>query len=59
MRELMCISAQISKNKTQSTRSLFVNVEMAVTPPPQPRFQAVGLAYLSVKLESFKKEIVI
>ena len=35
--------------KTAGKRSLFDNGDMAVTLPPQPRFQAVGLAYLSVK----------
>ena len=43
--------------KKQSKRSLFDNGEMAATLPPQPRFQAVGLAYLSVKQESSDRKL--
>ena len=43
MCELKRNSAQTAKRKA-GKRSLFENGEMAVTLPPQPRFQAVGLA---------------
>ena len=58
MCELKCNSAQNSPKK-QSKRSLFDNGEMAVTLPPRPRCQAVGLVYLSVKLKqkSFDRKL--
>ena len=50
MCELKRKPAQKLQKEQQSKRSLSDNGEMVVTLPPRLRFQAVGLAYLSVKL---------
>ena len=53
------IQLNCPKRKDAKPPLSFVNGEMAVTLPPQPRLQAVGLAYLSVKLGVFWKESII